>query len=73
MVGIVKSAPNVMYGNWKPIYPSDPHYTKPSYKPTLGISGLKKVGLMVLVSLVVSTSRPIEIEIENVLRVETNF
>jgi hypothetical protein len=47
MVGIVKSAPNVMYGNWKPIYPSDPHYTKPSYKPTLGISGLRKVGLIV--------------------------
>jgi hypothetical protein len=48
MVGIVKSAPNVMYGNWKPIYPSDPHYTKPSYKPALGISGLQKVGLMLL-------------------------
>jgi hypothetical protein len=32
-----------------------------------------KVSLEFLLSLVVSTSRPIEIEIENVLRVETNF
>ena len=31
------------------------------------------VGLAIKLRLVVSTSRPIEIEIENVLRVETNF
>lgn len=33
MVGLghslVKPGPVVMYGNWKPIYPTDPHYSKP--------------------------------------------
>jgi len=31
-VSTLPTPPTILYGNWKPITPSDPHYSKPIYK-----------------------------------------